>query len=88
MKREEHKKECLEKLGADFDHVHVWLDTYAAAYWPYMKHRVFRHNKEGIEKVRVLFGDKAAEAATLHIVADEGGVPTREEIRKKYNFYP
>ena len=37
------------------------------------EHRKQRHNKEGIEEVRKMWGDKAAEAAELHIIDDMFG---------------
>jgi hypothetical protein len=35
-----------------------------------MRHRKLRHRLAGIEQVRQRWGDKAAQAARLHIVAD------------------
>jgi hypothetical protein len=49
-----------------------------------MGHRQFRHNTNGVESVRRRWGDEAAKAAELHIIADEGYVPTPEQISKKY----
>ena len=38
---------------------------------PYgMRHRKLRHHLAGIEQVRKLWGDQAAAAARLHIIAD------------------
>jgi len=88
VKRAEHCKECLEKMGKEWDHIHRWLDCTARDYFPWMGHRQIRHHTEGVEKVRSLFGDEAAEAAEMHIISDEGCVPTKEEIKKKYGPSP
>lgn len=88
MHRKAHCKECLEKLGKEFDHVHAWLDATARDYFPWMGHRQIRHHKDGVEMVRRLWGDEAAEAAELHIIADEGKVPSKNEIREKYGPSP
>jgi len=67
---EDHCKECECVLGESFEQVHVWLDEFAGKP-PYgMKHRRVRHHEAGIQLVRQLWGEKAAEAARLHIVAD------------------
>ena len=84
----EHCQDCKEKLGESFKEVHYWLDEYARIYWPKMMHRVHRHHAEGIEEVRLMWGDEAAKAAELHIIKDEGCIPTEEEIRKKYCLPP
>ena len=88
MKRKEHCKECLEKLGKEWDHVHRWLDASSRDYFPWVGHRQIRHHKEGVEEIRKLWGDEASKAAELHIIADEGKVPSKEEIRKKYGPSP
>ena len=88
MKWAAHCKECFIKLGRDFDEVHRWLDAPARDYFPWMGHRQIRHHTEGVEKVRSLFGDEAAEAAEMHIISDEGKVPSKEEIKKKYGRSP
>ena len=38
-------------------------------------HRDIRHNEKGVEKVRLMWGDEAAKAAEIHILADEGKIP-------------
>jgi len=88
MKRAEHCKECLEKIGAEWDCVHRWLDETARPYFPWMGHRQIRHNSEGIEQVREKWGGDAAKAAELHIISDEGYVPSREQIKKQYGRSP
>lgn len=71
----DHCKECKEKLGDEFYEIHKWLDELTLMY-PVEKyndyHRQFRHNKEGVEYIRMLWGDEAAKAAELHILADMG----------------
>ena len=84
MKREEHCQECLLKLGRRWNRVHVWLDETAKDYFPWTGHRQIRHHTDGVEEIRKMWGNEAARAAELHIIADEGKVPTKEEIRKKY----
>jgi len=84
MHYKEHCKECLEKLGKDWSVVHIWLDERAKETWPWMGHRMFRHHIVGVEEVRHKWGDEAAKAAELHIIADEGKVPKEQAIRDKY----
>lgn len=68
MKYEEHCADCIEHLGEPFGHVHKWLDELMATHS--IRHRKFRHHKAGIEEVRRQWGDRAAMAAELHIIAD------------------
>lgn len=70
MKLKEHEKDCLAKLGSPFTEVHQWLDDFAGTPGYGMKHRRKRHHQVGIEEVRRLFEDRAAEAARIHIEAD------------------
>lgn len=72
---EQHAKECEERLGESFWHVHEWLDAYSKLFDPENHgtlHRMFRHNKDGIEYIRKKFGDRAADAAKIHIDRDKG----------------
>lgn len=64
-----HCQDCVEKLGEPFEYVHQWLDEL----WPTLKlqHRAVRHNDAGVEYVRQTWGERAAEAARLHIQLDE-----------------
>lgn len=84
----EHFKDCQEQLGNGWAVVHRWLDEFARIYRAddrvWMGHRVHRHHVEGVAEVKQKWGDEAARAAEIHIVRDEGGIPTREEIEKKY----
>ncbi len=83
-KFEDHCKECKEKLGEEFPQVHIWLDEFAAHYGYRTKHRDVRHCAVGVEEVRKLWGDKAAEAAKLHILTDFYGYfpENAEDVRK------
>ena len=48
-----------------------------------MRHRKLRHHIAGIEQVRKLWGDKAAEAARLHIIAD-----LKQEVWTMAHLFP
>ena len=77
--REQHCIECLYKMNDEFEYVHDWLDEFAQKMGP--KHRLSRHHKEGVEEVRGKWGDQAAKAAEMHIVADVGVVVSRSDLR-------
>ena len=80
MKFKEHCAECEQKLGKSWDVVHRWLDAFAwhgNAFNP--DHRIHRHHLAGIAQVRVKWGDEAAKAAAMHILADEGCIPEDED---------
>jgi len=81
----DHCKTCLAKLGNEYRYVHVWLDAFAHKGGFWMGHRMVRHHDEGIEDVRAKWGDQAAEAARLHIQEDEGEIPTKYEIERRYS---
>jgi len=67
---EKHCEQTEQLLGDRFEQVHLWLDELAGKE-PYgMKHRRKRHHAAGIEEVRRMFGDRAAEAARIHIEMD------------------
>jgi len=76
---ETHCRETVDKLGSEFREVHEWMDAYFPKMGP--SHRKMRHHKEGIEEVRALWGDKAAQAAKIHIEADLCG-----HIPKKIDY--
>lgn len=76
---ETHCRESMKKLGSDFRKVHEWMDAYFPKMGP--SHRKMRHHKEGIEEVRSLLEDKAAQAAKIHIEADLCG-----HIPKKIDY--
>ena len=73
---QEHCADCRRELGDDYRHVHIWLDALFKALGP--KHRSVRHHAGGVEKVRKLWGDRAARAAEIHIRRDCGGVVPSE----------
>ena len=82
---EEHCADCLRELGEGFPQVHEWLDELQAEYGP--MHRPFRHHTEGVERVRALWGDRAARAAEIHIARDcRGAIPTPEELRERWGI--
>jgi len=66
----EHCAETTLALGHPFEEVHRWLDEFAGKPPHGMRHRKLRHHLAGIERVRKLWGDQAAAAARLHIIAD------------------
>jgi hypothetical protein len=80
----QHVAECKVVLGNGWPEVHIWLDEYAAFYHSLLAHRAFRHHCEGVEEVRRRWGDEAAKAAEIHIARDEGAVPTKLEMLKRY----
>jgi len=73
--REEHCRECKEKLGNDFSEIHRLLDQFSN--YPDMKflrkHRKYLHHKEFAEYCRMKWGEQAYKAAILHIKRDCGG---------------
>lgn len=77
MHYKDHCKDCQEKLGNPWYVVHRWLDEFA--YSPggmfRKEHRRVRHHKQGVEQVRRMWGDQAAMAAEVHILADVGRIP-------------
>ena len=87
MKLEEHERDCLAQLGAPYTDVHQWLDEFAGSPEYGMKHRRKRHHQAGIEEVRRLFGNDAAEAARLHIEADLRQEGYRDEIPRDEAHY-
>jgi len=66
----EHCSETAALLGKRFEEVHRWLDEFAGQPGYGMRHRKLRHHLAGIEQVRKLWGDQAAAAARLHMMAD------------------
>ena len=70
---QEHCADCIHELGDGFPQVHEWLDELFDNLGP--DHRDVRHNQNGVDKVRQMWGDRAARAAEIHIVKDEGRVP-------------
>ena len=84
---QEHCDECREKLGDPHWAVHRWLDAFAHLMFPSDQHRLHRHHQAGVEEVRHRWGDDAAKAAEMHILADVAAygmdhVPSVEEAEK------
>jgi hypothetical protein len=77
----EHCQDCLRELGDSFEQVNEWLDELFQ--FVGSDHRDIRHNVAGVEKVRKMWGDRAAQAAEIHIKADENGkIPIIDEAFK------
>ena len=88
--RAEHCRECKEKMGKEFDEVHKWLDGLASPKKGYldMNHRRWRHHDEGVEEIRLMYGDEAAKAAEMHIITDFGRIPSRREVESEFKAEP
>jgi DNA-binding GntR family transcriptional regulator len=83
----EHCKDCKEQLGEEFPQVHKWLDEYFPILHFDARHRDVRHHEEGIEEVRKMWGDRAAEAARVHISKDfDGWVPKTPNEVQEWRF--
>lgn len=78
----QHKRDCIQFLGNDFEDVHRWLDACFTQFGPY--HRRVRHHDRGIREVREKFGDKGAIAALIHILRDCRHVPSESDYRTGY----
>ncbi len=77
-----HERDCLAELGSPWTHVHEWLDAYFTEMG--LSHRRMRHHREGVEEARRLWGDDAARAAEIHIMADCGGrIPKKSDYEDK-----
>ena len=70
MHHTKHFDNCMKAFGKGYGPVHKWLDEYAGLTYPEMAHRCVRHHLAGVEEVRFMWGDGAAEAALLHIKDD------------------
>ena len=67
---EQHCLQAMQAFGKPYGEVHHWLDEFAGQP-PYgMRHSKLRHHLAGIEQVRNLWGNEAAEAASQHIITD------------------
>ena len=73
----EHLKDDLRLFGKGYPEVHRLLDQFAN--YPDMRflrrHRKFLHHVEGIQYVRMRYGDEAGDAAEQHVLRDCGWVP-------------
>jgi len=84
----QHCEDCERKLGKPFPEVHAWLDAFYGRDGD-LAHRAVRHNLEGVEQVRRLWGDEAARAAILHIMLDwddirEDQIPKSQHEAEEY----
>lgn len=70
MKYKDHCEESIRLFGKPFEEVHAWLDEFSAFTKASIFHRRYRHHLAGIEEVRSMWGDAAAEAARQHIISD------------------
>lgn len=80
---EKHCRDCLELLGEDFLHVHEWLDQCARHFPPVVwndYHRSFLHNGYGIAIVEAKWGNRAKQAALIHIARDYDDVRDSNKI--------
>ena len=76
----EHCEDCAAVLGDPCREVNEWLDELFDKLGP--DHRDIRHNEKGVEKVRKMWGDRAALAAEIHIRRDEGCIPKVDAVFK------
>ena len=56
----EHCEDCKKELGKSFEEVHAYLDQWMGKFGG--RHRFLFHHKEGVEEIRLKFGDEAAQA--------------------------
>jgi len=77
---DEHCQDCVRELGETFADVHKWLDALFGRLG--RKHRSVRHHWGGVAAVRKQWGDRAAQAAIIHIRKDfYGKVPTAKQAQ-------
>jgi hypothetical protein len=84
-----HCEQAELTFGRPFEEVHLWLDEFAGKPPFGMKHRHLRHHLQGVEEVRRMWGDTAADAAKQHIEADlamEGWTP-RDQFPRSSEHY-
>jgi len=75
--RSDHEFIDEKHFGKTFPEVHRFLDSKYGSHGGL--HRMFLHNREGVEEIRGLWGDEAAKSAELHILLDMGHIPTRRQ---------
>ncbi|MGA3069439.1 MAG: hypothetical protein ABSD43_04405 [Terracidiphilus sp.] len=76
---EQHKRDCIQFLGSDFEEVHRWLDEFFARFGPL--HRFVRHHDQGIREARDRFGEKGGTAALIHILRDCRQIPSKADYQ-------
>ncbi len=81
----EHVRHCKIILGKGYDVVHRWLDEMSVKTFPSKYHRVYRHNEEGLQEIKEKWGEEGYKAGYIHILADEGEVMTKAQIKKHYD---
>ena len=65
-----HCQESLEKFGAPYEEVHLWLDEFQGTEPYRMRHRRVRHHEAGIQEAVRRFGEAAGPVARQHIISD------------------
>jgi len=87
---EQHCADCKKQKIKPWKKVHVWLDEFAAIKGV-PQHRRVRHHKEGVEEIRKMWGDEAAQAAEIHIRRDlffwGNEIPTQSEYKNVEKAY-
>jgi hypothetical protein len=71
----EHCADCLRIIGQEWHEIHKWVDEFSGQYRE--DHRRYRHHAEGVEEVRLIWGDEAALAAQIHIIVDCWSIPDK-----------
>lgn len=69
----QHCKDCVELLGKEFYETHKWLDQYVQVFGIGIfqdYHRSFLHNSYGVEVIKTRWGERAEEAAKIHLARD------------------
>jgi len=74
---EQHQRDTLKWLGANFTEVHKWLDEFFPT--DGANHRKFRHHEEGVREAGRLFGQRAVDAARIHILRDCRNIPRADD---------
>ncbi|WP_027367312.1 DUF6915 family protein [Desulfocurvibacter africanus] len=70
----EHCERTKAALGSDWADLHRWFDQYSGEYCGW--HRIILHHVQGIELAVEVFGERAREAAQMHVMDDfEGRIP-------------
>jgi len=90
----QHCEDCELLLGNPYKEVHEWLDSYSKEYPPSKfgaYHRQFKHNQDGVNEIRKLWGVEAEMAAKIHLLRDMDALNNNkfkeEDITALYEFY-
>ena len=66
-----HAEDSIRVFGQSFIQVHEWLDAFHdVPGYGGVAHRRKRHHQAGINEIRRMWGETAAQAAHQHIMAD------------------